>query len=161
MRVAIIGSGISGLSAAWLLRHHQVDSSPPSVCLYESAPALGMDAESCELSSHSVRVDTPLRVFTETYYPHLANLYRSAGIRVVSECYAGSFSDPNRDAFFKYNNFLLFGFSLPLPSLFGSASLFSSSYLIILYSWLKFLWLSRRAFAEKSVSINMSLGDWL
>ncbi|MCA9565835.1 MAG: FAD-dependent oxidoreductase, partial [Myxococcales bacterium] len=69
MRVAVIGSGMTGLAAAWLLsQRHQVT-------LYERQPRLGMDAHSIDLPGSRGRVDVPLRVFYEGYYPTLTKLY--------------------------------------------------------------------------------------
>ena len=57
MRIAVVGSGIAGLSAAWSLsREHQVT-------VYERHLKPGMDAQSLDLSLGGVeaRVDVPLR----------------------------------------------------------------------------------------------------
>lgn len=71
--IAVIGSGIAGLSAAWLLaRHHMVT-------LYEAAPRVG---------GHSHTVDTPsgqpvdigFIVYNEQNYPNLTALFRHLGI---------------------------------------------------------------------------------
>ena len=45
MRVAVIGSGLAGLTASWMLTRDDADATaapPAEVELYESAPSLGM-----------------------------------------------------------------------------------------------------------------------
>lgn len=72
----MIGSGIAGLSAAWAL------SKTNHLTLYERQGAVGMDAHAIEIetSTKRCRIDVPLRVVYEPYYPNLTNLYRQVGI---------------------------------------------------------------------------------
>ena len=72
-RIAVVGSGVAGLSAAFLLsRSHEVH-------VFEREDAVGMDAHS--LSAHGARMDIPLRVFSESYYPNLCNIYKLVGVK--------------------------------------------------------------------------------
>ena len=109
-RVAVIGSGIAGLTAAHLLsrRYH--------VTLIEREEVLGMDAHS--KTSHNARMDIPLRVFSESYYPNLCRLYRSIGVAFGTADYSFSLVDDCRGggAYFRYVNLLVRGLALPLPS---------------------------------------------
>lgn len=59
MKVGIVGSGISGLAAAWALK--QVPG--VHVTLYERADSPGMDSSSVMVGEH--RIDLPLRVFSK------------------------------------------------------------------------------------------------
>ncbi len=65
-RIAIIGGGISGLAAAWLLaRHH-------AVTLYEAEPRLGGHARTVLAGRRGDQpVDTGFIVFNYANYPHL------------------------------------------------------------------------------------------
>ena len=70
-RVAIIGAGISGMSATWLLsrRHH--------VTLYEAAPRLGGHSLTVEAPSTRgpLAVDMGFIVYNEGSYPNLVALF--------------------------------------------------------------------------------------
>lgn len=101
MRIAIIGSGIAGLSAAWAL------SSDHAVTLFEAHPTLGMDAHSLDVPDGrggSARVDVPLRVFHEGYYPTLARLYREARIPFAPIDSSASFTTADGRLLFRYAN---------------------------------------------------------
>jgi len=115
-RVAVVGSGIAGLTAAYLLsrKHH--------VTLFEREELLGMDAHSRD--AYGARMDIPLRVFSESYYPNLCRLYQLLGIRYHPADYSFSCAHGAADgtavggrrAYFRYTNLLLRGMAIPLPS---------------------------------------------
>jgi predicted NAD/FAD-binding protein len=78
-RVAVVGSGISGLATAWLLRDtHQVT-------LYESALRLGGHTNTIEVTVEGQRfpVDTGFLVFNRRTYPNLCALFERLGIASV------------------------------------------------------------------------------
>ncbi|GHB29871.1 NAD/FAD-binding protein [Pseudovibrio japonicus] len=77
MKIAVIGSGISGLSAAWLLsKNHHVD-------LYEKDDRLGGHANTqhVKVGADQVSVDTGFIVYNEKTYPNLTALYNHLGVR--------------------------------------------------------------------------------
>lgn len=88
MRIAIVGGGISGLSAAWLLaRGHEVS-------LFEHADYLGGHANTMDidLGGQPLSVDTGFIVYNERNYPNLAKLYAALGIETVASDMSFSFS---------------------------------------------------------------------
>lgn len=78
-KIAVIGAGISGLSAAWLLsRRH-------SVTLFEAQPQLGGHAHTVqvELDGRSAPVDTGFLVYNERTYPNLIALFAALGVQTA------------------------------------------------------------------------------
>ena len=82
MHLAVVGSGIAGLSAAWLLgrQHH--------VTLYESAPRPG--GHSNTVMAAGVPVDTGFIVYNEVTYPNLTALF--AHLNVATKASEMSFA---------------------------------------------------------------------
>lgn len=77
MQVAVVGSGISGLAAAWLLaRHHEVD-------LLERAPRLGGHTNTVDVArpdGSPLGIDTGFIVYNEATYPLLVRLFDELGV---------------------------------------------------------------------------------
>lgn len=109
MKIAVVGSGIAGLSAAWLL------SQDHEVTIFEKSARLGMDAHGLDLAGPQaeVRIDVPLRVFFDGFYPNLAALYRTLGIDSQPINYSASFGLLNERSYFRYDNYKLGRYSLP------------------------------------------------
>ena len=162
-RIAIVGSGIAGLTSAWLLsrdgRFH--------VTLIESEKSLGMDAHSFDLAQtqpgrEGQRLDMPLRVFSESYYPNLTRLYAAAGVSFCPEDYCGSFFDTDGDCLFKYSNILIGPYSLPwiFPRF-----LFRRQPLALAFEYLRFMVAARRHTKEGGVWLRvletMTFGEYL
>ena len=83
MKIAVVGTGIAGLSAAWLLRRHA------EVTVYEQAGYAGGHTHTYRVPG-GPPVDTGFIVFNERNYPHLTALFRHLG--VVSRASDMSFS---------------------------------------------------------------------
>lgn len=80
MRIAVVGSGIAGLSAAWLLsRWHRVT-------LYEADTRLGGHTHTVDVTvdGRSFPVDTGFLVFNHRTYPELTRLFDTLGVETVA-----------------------------------------------------------------------------
>lgn len=77
MRIAIVGTGISGLSTAWLLAQRH------DVVVYESAPRLGGHTNTVTMPSRGgeIPVDTGFIVYNERNYPNLTQLFAHLGVQ--------------------------------------------------------------------------------
>ncbi|HEX4858488.1 MAG TPA: FAD-dependent oxidoreductase [Usitatibacteraceae bacterium] len=80
MRVAVIGSGISGMSCAWLLARHANERC--AVTLFEKAGRLGGHTHTVDVTLDGVThpVDTGFLVYNDWTYPNLIEMFRHLGI---------------------------------------------------------------------------------
>lgn len=76
-RIAVVGAGISGLSAAWLLSKNH------DVVLYERDHRLGGHSNTIhvDIDGRSVPVDTGFIVYNESTYPNLTAMFDHLGVR--------------------------------------------------------------------------------
>jgi len=97
MRIAVIGSGISGLASSWLLsRKHDVT-------LYEGNDYLGghTHTHEIELAGRKLAVDTGFIVFNPDNYPLLSKLFDELGVE--SQPTTMSFAVRNERSGLEYN----------------------------------------------------------
>lgn len=77
-RIAIVGGGISGLAAAWLLKYRA------RVVLYEAEPRLGGHARTVLAGRRGDQpVDTGFIVFNRANYSHLTAMFEALGVPVT------------------------------------------------------------------------------
>ena len=93
MKIAVIGGGISGLSAAWLL------NSQHQVTLYEAASYLGGHTNTVDvtLDGETFPVDTGFLVYNDLTYPNLIALFDQLGIETHTTNMTFSVSQPERN----------------------------------------------------------------
>ncbi len=79
MKIAVVGSGISGMSAGWLL------SEKHEVHLYESEGRLGGHAHTVDVDekNQKVPVDTGFLVYNELTYPNLIGFFHALGVETI------------------------------------------------------------------------------
>ncbi|WP_210415563.1 NAD(P)/FAD-dependent oxidoreductase [Bdellovibrio sp. NC01] len=79
MKTAVIGAGISGLGAAWIL------SQADEVHLFESESRLGGHAHTVHVNegASSIPVDTGFLVYNELTYPHLTRFFKTLNVDTV------------------------------------------------------------------------------
>ena len=95
-RIAVIGSGIGGLSAAW---HLARASTPVHVTLFESGDHFGGHAHTVDVTLDGVThgVDTGFLVFNERTYPGLIDLFAQLGIQPAASDMSFSVQAPRAD----------------------------------------------------------------
>lgn len=104
--IAVVGSGIAGLTTAWLLRDRF------DVTLFETQARPGMGAFSVEVpgpDGQPATVDVPTRVFCSGYYPQMEALFRHIGVEMEQTDHAGAFSDANGRLILHYANLSVSG----------------------------------------------------
>ena len=77
LKVAVVGTGVAGMAAAWLLsRRHEVT-------VYEKDDRLGGHSNTVEVgaSNGTMGVDTGFIVYNERTYPNLVALFEHLGVR--------------------------------------------------------------------------------
>jgi len=81
MRIAIVGSGIAGLGAAWLLQKQG-----HAVTVFEAEPRAGGHTHTVDVTLEGVThpVDTGFLVFNDRTYPHLISLFAELGVPSVA-----------------------------------------------------------------------------
>jgi predicted NAD/FAD-binding protein len=146
MRIAIVGSGISGLSAAWLLsRRHQVT-------LFEAENRLGGHTHTVDvtLDGQTFPVDTGFLVFNHRTYPELTRLFDTLGVETVA-------SDMSFSVRLDQPELEWAGTSL--GTVFGQrANLARPDFWRMLRDILRF---NREAVREPALASSMALGDYL
>ena len=142
--VVIIGSGISGLSAAWHLRDHA------TITILEREDRLGghTHTHKIELPDRSVKCDSGFIVFNNKTYPNLSDWFRRLKVEIHEA--EMSFSVSAKGGKFEWSG-------ANLRSIFTQPErVFDMSFLRMLYDILKF---NKRAPADYRASQSQHLSD--
>ena len=148
MKIAIIGSGISGLTAAWYLRHKH------NITLFEANDYAGGHTATVdvEVNSGQYAIDTGFIVFNDRTYPNFEQLLMELDIQ--GQASEMSFSVHNDNNGLEYNGH-------GLSSLFAQKkNLFKPQFFYFLYEITKFNRLAKQT-AYENIEQQQTLGDFL
>lgn len=146
MRIAVVGSGISGLAAAWMLAERH------AVTLFEAAARPGGHSNTVEVTIDGVShgVDTGFLVYNERTYPNLTALFRQLGVPTAA-------SDMSFSLSLETPHIEWAGTSL--DTLFAQRrNLLRPAFLRMLRDILRF---NRAASDDAAASADESIGAWL
>jgi uncharacterized protein len=149
LKIAVVGTGISGLSAAWLLSQRH------EVTLYEQADRVGGHSNTVEaaIDGRTIPVDTGFIVFNRQTYPNLAALF--AHLEVPTQRSNMSFAASLDGGTFEYAG------GTGLPGLFAQKhNLVRPRFLSMLAGVRKFYREAIRDAADARFE-GMTLGDYL
>ncbi len=149
MRIAIVGSGIAGLTAAWLLaRRHEV-------VVFESASRIGGHTATVDvrLDGQDYAIDTGFIVYNDRTYPHFIRLLAELGVAAQPTDMTFSVSHDTAGLEYAGSN---------LNTLFAQRSnLLRPAYWRMLRDILRFNREAQRDLDEGRFSPGMQLGDYL
>ncbi len=148
-KIAIVGSGISGLTAAYLLskKHH--------VTVFEKNPTVGGHTATVDVSleNNNYAIDTGFIVFNNKTYPNFLALLSEIGIdKKETEM---SFSVHNAATGLEYNGH-------NLDSLFAQRrNIFRPKFWLLIKEILRFNKLCKTVYEQDSYQAELTLGDFL
>ncbi|TGL22511.1 NADP transhydrogenase subunit alpha [Leptospira yanagawae] len=109
--IAVIGSGITGLTASWALNQFR------EVTLYEKHPEIGIAAFGAKqmIGGTEVEFDIPFRTIKKDYYPTLFQVYDRVGIETKVVDYSFRV-DSNNESVFGFFSKNILGFHIGIPT---------------------------------------------
>lgn len=149
MRIAIIGSGISGLTAAYLLNHKH------NITLFEADSRLGGHTATVDVDENGrqLAIDTGFIVFNDWTYPNFIRLMGQLGVNAQPTDMGFSVCDPRSDFEYAGNN---------LNSLFASRrTLFHPGHWRMLKDILRFNREAVRDWESGVIGEEVTLGQYL
>jgi predicted NAD/FAD-binding protein len=149
MKIAIVGSGIAGLTSAYLLnRAHEVT-------VFEAAQWIGGHTHTVDVQVEGRRyaIDTGFIVFNDWTYPNFIRLLEQIGVGFKPTEMSFSVCDPQTRTEYNGNN---------LNSLFAQRSnLFSASFWGMLRDILRFNRQAQADLEQQRIARDTTLGDYL
>lgn len=149
MKIAVLGAGISGLGAAYLLsQKHEVD-------LYEKEGRLGGHARTTMVEEEGKRfgVDTGFLVFNHPTYPLLTKLFEKLEVKIENSDMSFGFWDEASNT--TYNGQSISGL------FFQKKSLFSPSHYRMILDIARFNKMANADIERNSSTLDVSLGEYL
>ncbi|MFW9082755.1 NAD(P)/FAD-dependent oxidoreductase [Pseudomonas sp. P2757] len=149
MKIAIVGSGIAGLTSAYLLnRRHEVT-------VFEAGDWVGGHTHTVDVTvaGRQYAVDTGFIVFNDWTYPNFIRLLGQLGVPFKATEMSFSVNDPDSGLEYNGNN---------LNSLFAQRSnVFSPGFWGMLRDILRFNKEAKRDLAEQRIAADTTLDDYL
>ena len=149
MKIAVLGAGISGLGAAYLLsQKHTVD-------LYEKEPRLGGHARTTmvEEEGKTFGVDTGFLVFNYPTYPLLTTLFEKLGVAIENSDMSFGFWDEASNS--AYNAQTLGGI------FFQKKNLFSLAHYRMIWDIIRFNKKANADLDSNNPALDVSLGEYI
>lgn len=149
MKIAIIGSGISGLTTAHYLAPHA------SVTLYEKAPRLGGHTATVDVTvdGRNYAVDTGFIVYNERTYPNFIRLISELGVAVKKTTMGFSVSSRQDGLEYSGNS---------LATLFAQKrNIFNSGHWRMIFDIIRFNHKAKRDLDSGHVAADTTLGSYL
>ncbi len=147
MKIAVIGAGVAGLGAAWLLgKRHEI-------AIYEKNARLGGHSNTVIAKAYGreIAVDTGFIVYNEPNYPDLTALFAHLGVK--TEASDMSFAVSLFDGGFEFG-------SGDLAILGQPSNIMDRRFHRMIADLLRFNRLGRRLGSDAALA-NLTLGDWL
>lgn len=148
-RIAIIGAGVTGLSAAWLL-HNEFD-----VTLFEKNDYIGGHTHTIDVETDEgqLAVDTGFIVYNEKNYPNLMGLFKELQIGTQATDMSFAFSLDQGETEYCGSG---------LSGLFGQRSNWlNPRHWMLLKEIVRFNKIAHQSLKAKSLSAELSLGEFL
>ena len=148
-KIAVVGSGIAGLTSAWLL------SQQHRVTVFEANAYLGGHTATVDVqvNGQTLAVDTGFIVFNDRTYPNFERLLARLGVRAKPT--QMSFSVQQQQTGLEYNGHTL-------GSMFAQrANLYSPKFYGFLAEIVRFNLLCKKVLKEQTLNNTDSLGDFL
>lgn len=149
MKIAVLGAGISGLGAAYLLsQKHTVD-------LYEKEPRLGGHARTTMVDEEgkTFGVDTGFLVFNYPTYPLLTRLFEKLGVKIENSDMSFGFWDETSNS--AYNAQTLGGI------FFQKKNLFSIAHYRMILDIIRFNKNANADLDSNNPALDVSLGEYI
>ena len=145
--IAVIGSGITGLTSAWLLSKHY------PVTLYEKHSEIGMAAFSANhlIDGNVFEFDIPFRTIKRDYYPTLFRIYDKAGIQTRPVDYSFRVESKGSPVF-GFRSYSFFGTNFGFPTF---DSFRNGKGIKIFYDLLRFYANSKTDWSKEKTSISI------
>lgn len=151
MKIAIIGSGISGMTAAYYLNPHA------DITLFEKEDRLGGHTATMDvtLDGRKYQIDTGFIVYNERTYPNFIRLMAELGVQTHKTSMGFSVSQPRDQGGLEYSG-------ANLGTLFAQKrNLFNPSHWMMLKDIVRFNKMAIEHLNTNQIDPNMTLGEYL